>query len=485
MEKRKQQKLKSKCVGPLDRRSWLKLGGLGVGALCSGFAPSMRVLGESRVSIVDGNGLTLPRLDDDFSVILFWANGGPSHIDMFDMKPNAPSEYRGPLRPIRTNVPGIEISEQMPLLAKIADKFTLIRSLQHQRAEHSGGTNRFLTGYSSVQANLPRSEFPDMGSVIAKHGEAEITGSPLYVANTPSYGAGAAYLGPSCEAYMPSPDMQTASGANQYTPVPIYRTTNSANDLTISNDGLVNLSRRRSILNSLDSMSRDMDSTQMMTSMDLFQQRAMAMLANPKTKKAFDLSFEKEATRERYGNTHWGKSLLTCRRLVEAGARFVQCQATFRLKTETGRTTTWDDHSVNSDIFKSYGEKIPVLDRAASALIQDLEQRGLDKRVLFVFCGEFGRTPLIRNQDASGRPGRDHWPQAMSVLLAGGGLKMGQVIGATGPRAEEPVERIMDSNCLLATIYKKFGVDTTRSFLNNNGRPIPILTDGEPIDELF
>jgi uncharacterized protein (DUF1501 family) len=155
------------------------------------------------------------------------------------------------------------------------------------------------------------------------------------------------------------------------------------------------------------------------------------------------------------------------------------------LQTENGRTTTWDDHSVNSDIFKSYGEKIPVFDRAASALIEDLSLRGLDKRVLFVFCGEFGRTPLIRNQDASGRPGRDHWPQAMSVLLAGGGLKMGQVIGATGPRAEEPVERIMDSNCLLATIYKKFGIDISRSFLNNNGRPIPILTDGEPIRELF
>ena len=121
MKMRKQQNTVSQCIGPLDRRSWLKLGGLGVGALCSGFAPSMRVLGESRVSIVDGNGLTLPRLNDDFSVILFWANGGPSHIDMFDLKPDAPSEYRGPFRPIRTNVPGIEISEQMPLLAKVAD----------------------------------------------------------------------------------------------------------------------------------------------------------------------------------------------------------------------------------------------------------------------------------------------------------------------------------------------------------------------------
>ncbi|MBT4844145.1 MAG: DUF1501 domain-containing protein, partial [Planctomycetaceae bacterium] len=408
---RKQENTESHCVGPLDRRSWLKLGGLGVGALCSGFAPSMRVLGESRVSVVDGNGLTLPRLNDDFSVILFWANGGPSHIDMFDLKPDAPSEYRGPLRPIQTNVPGIEISEQMPLLAKSADKFTLVRSMQHQRAEHSGGTNRFLTGYSSDQANLLRSEFPDMGSVIAKHGEAEITGSPLYVANTPSYGAGAAYLGPSCEAYMPSPDMQTASGANQYTPVPIYRTTNSENDLTISRDGLANLSRRSRILNSLDRMSRDMDSTQMMDSMDLFQQRAMAMLASPKTKKAFDLSFEKKATRARYGDTHWGKSLLTCRRLVEAGARFVQCQATFRLQAKHGRTTTWDDHSVNADIFKSYGEKIPVLDCAISALIEDLSDRSMLDETLLLITSEMGRKPKIGDPRSGGvtGAGRDHW----------------------------------------------------------------------------
>ncbi len=474
-----------RCSLPLNRRQWIQLGGLSMGALCSGMAPGARVLAESRLVAKDGYGQALPQLNDDFSVILFWAYGGPSHIDMFDLKPDAPSEYRGPFRPIQTNVSGVEISEQMPRLSKIADKFTIVRSLHHQRAEHSGGTNRFLTGYSSVQRNLGRSEFPDLGSVVAKHGEHQVTGSPLYIANTPSYGAGPAYLGPSCEAYMPNPDMQTASGANRYDPVALYRSPTAENDLTISADGLANLSRRRRVLANLDRLSREIDSTRMMASMDVFQQRAMAMLASPRIKQAFDLSRENKKTLQRYGDTHWGKSLVTCRRLVEAGARFVQCQATFRLKPETGRTSTWDDHSVNSDIFKSYGEKIPVLDQAVSALIEDLYRRGLNQKVLFVFCGEFGRTPLIRNQDASGRPGRDHWPQAMSVLLAGGGLRMGQVIGKTNPRAEEPVDRIMDSNCLLATVYRKFGVDTTRSFLNNSGRPVPILTEGEPIRELF
>src|SRR5207244_1496791 len=144
----------------------------------------------------------------------------------------------------------------------------------------------------------------------------------------------------------------------------------------------------------------------------------------------------------------------------------------------------WDDHSVNSDIFKAYQEKMPSFDQSVSALIEDLYQRGLDRHVLLIFCGEFGRTPRIAYQDESRRPGRDHWPRAMSVLLAGGGLKMGQVIGATNPRGEEPARRAMDSNCLLATIYQRFGIDTNHHFHDRSGRPIPILPNGEPIAEL-
>jgi uncharacterized protein (DUF1501 family) len=169
---------------------------------------------------------------------------------------------------------------------------------------------------------------------------------------------------------------------------------------------------------------------------------------------------------------------------VEAGVRFVQCQANLRLNPATGRTTTWDDHSVNCHIFEAYRERFPVLDQAVSALIEDLAQRGLDRRVLFVFCGEFGRTPRIEYQDASRRPGRDHWPRAMSVLVAGGGLRMGQVVGATNARGEEPTLRPMDSNCLLATIYHRFGIDVTRDYHDRTGRPIPILQHGEPIAEL-
>jgi hypothetical protein len=474
----------------MDRRTWLRVGGLSVGALASGMVPGLaRVLAaEDQAKRSDG--------DDDFSVILFWANGGPSHIDLFDLKPDAPAEYRGPFRPIATNVPGIEISELLPNLAKRGDKIALVRSLCHNRGEHSGGTHRFLSGYSSRAANLPDAEFPELGSIVARQlesrgashsaarsGSPHGGGVPRFVADSKAYGGGPAYLGPAYAPFMPSPNPITASGNNTYDPVPIYRTTGSVDNLTLSTDA-ARLQRRGELLAELDRMPRAVDNVGAMGSIDVFNRRAMDILTSTRTRDAFDLARETDRTRRRYGDTHWGRSLLTCRRLVEAGVRFVQCHATFRLRPETGRITTWDDHSVNSDIFEAYREKMPVFDQAVPALIDDLYARGLDRHVLFIFCGEFGRTPQIAHQDPSRRPGRDHWPRAMSVLLAGGGLRMSQAIGATNRRAEEPVDRIMDSNCLLATIYRRFGIDPSVTFLDPTGRPIPILPSGEPIAEL-
>src|SRR5438270_7840939 len=184
--------------GALDRRTWLKVGGLSLGALVSGIAPSL-----ARLFAAEAPGHALDR---DFSVILFWANGGPSHLDTFDLKPDAPSEIRGPFRPIRTRVPGMHITERLPRLAKLAHRFALVRSLHHNRAEHSGGTNRFLTGYSSVAANLPDSEFPEIGSVVAQQLQRQARDVPLFVANTKFYGGGPAYLGPACAPFMPSPN---------------------------------------------------------------------------------------------------------------------------------------------------------------------------------------------------------------------------------------------------------------------------------------
>jgi len=267
--------------------------------------------------------------------------------------------------------------------------------------------------------------------------------------------------------------------------VPLYLTGASQANLGLSPDRAPTLRRRHALLRTLDALPRALDRSERLAAFDQFQRRAVELLAGRRTREAFDLSREDARVRARYGATDWGKSLLTARRLVEAGVRFVQCQANLRLRPGTGRTTTWDDHSVNAHIFQAYQERMPVLDQAVSALLEDLGQRGLDRQVLFLFCGEFGRTPRIEYQDASRRPGRDHWPRAMSVLLAGGGLRMGQVVGATNARGEEPSARAMNSNCLLATIYHRFGIDVSQVYHDRAGRPIPILQEGEPIAELL
>ncbi|GIW81408.1 MAG: hypothetical protein KatS3mg105_3215 [Gemmatales bacterium] len=462
------------CRGPLDRRTWLKIGGLSLGALCSVPGPHLAQLFASA---------NPPK---DFSVILFWANGGPSHLETFDLKPQAPEEFRGPFRPIKTNVPGIEICEHFPRLACHADKFTLLRSLHHNRAEHSGGTHRFLTGHSSIAANLRNSEYPEIGSIVARHLENRARDVPVFVANTQFYGGGPAYLGKAYAPFMPYPNNAiSASGNNTYDPIPLYHPEDGREGLQLGVDSTLRLQQRADLLDQIDGFRRFAEHSPVVETWDEHRRRAVQMLASGKTRDAFDLSKEPEAVRRRYGNTHWGKSLLTCRRLIEAGVRFVQCQATYRLPKSVGRTSNWDDHSVNSHIFEAYKIKLPVLDHAISALLEDLHFRGLHERVLFLFCGEFGRTPRIRNQHASGRPGRDHWPRAMSVFLAGGGLRMGQVIGATNSKGEYPSEKPMDSNCLLATIYHQFGIDYSKTLADQTNRPIPILPEGEVIRELL
>jgi len=459
----------------MDRRAWLKLGGLSFGALCNGAPTLTQLLAAETAAPIR-----------DFSVILFWANGGPSHLETFDLKPEAPAEIRGDFRPTRTNVPGIDICELMPRLAGIADKYTLLRSLHHERAEHSGGTHRFLTGHASIAANLPNSENPELGSIVAQQLErrhrAEV---PVFAGDTQFYGAGPAYLGRNYAAFMPYANNPiSASGNNEYDPIPIYHPDDGRRSLQLAVDSTLRLEQRSNLLGRIDAFRRDVETSGAMDSWDRTRRRAVEILASRATRDAFDLNREPAPSRRRYGETHFGKSLLTCRRLVEAGVRFVQCQASYRLPAAVGRTSNWDDHSVNAHIFDAYRIKLPLLDYAMSALVEDLYVRGLNDRVLFIFCGEFGRTPMIRNQDPSRRPGRDHWPRAMSVFLAGGGLRMGQVIGSTNSKGEHPVERPMDSNNLLATIYARFGIDTTHHLHDQSGRPIPILPRGEVIREL-
>ena len=367
------------CSGPLDRRSWLKIGGLSLGALCTGMNPTLaQVLAAQEAG----------QRRRDFSVILFWANGGPSHLDTFDLKPGAPAEIRGPFRPISTNVPGLAINELLPRLAGMADKFTLVRSLHHNRAQHSGGTHRFLTGYSSVKSDLNDAEYPDIGSVVAKQLEGRATAVPLYLGNTKFYGSGPAYLGPAYAPFMPSPSPISSTGANTYDPVPLYLTPAHQANLSLSADGAVTLRRRYALLQTLDSLPRFLDRPESMAAFGTFQERAVEILAGRRTREAFDLSREHVRTRCRYGDTHSGQVLLEGeKRLVEVRVRFVQCQAGFRLRQETGRTSNWDDHSVNADIFKAYAEKLPYFDQSVSALIEDpIAAAGSIKKC----CSSFG-----------------------------------------------------------------------------------------------
>ncbi len=453
------------CPGPMNRRTLLQIGGLSLGALASGgVTPNLPQL----LAAQDGSS----QVDRDFSVILLFAAGGPSHLETFDLKPNAPAEYRGPFNPIATSVPGMQICELLPNLAKQADKFAIVRSLFHNRNEHSGGTNRMLSGYASVAANPADGEYPEMGSIIARHLEDRTRDLPLYVATNKLYGGGPAYLGPAYSPFMFSGNPNDKNF--------------SVGNLSLSQDAAGLLHKRTQLLAKFDTLRREVDRAQTMSALDKFNGRAVDLLTSSRTREAFDLSREPDKLRDRYGRTTGGQSLLLARRLVEAGVRFVQITANFPVSKETGvvGATNWDDHSVNAHIFRAYEERLPQMDVAIPALLEDLHSRGLNKNVLFVFCGEFGRTPKIGYQDKSGRPGRDHWCRSMSVFLAGGGMPMGQVIGATNSRGEDPVERVMNSNCLLATIYQRFGIDTHQVNLDNSGRPVPILSEGEPIAEL-
>ena len=292
------QRSSSSCPGPLDRRSWLKIGGLSLGALCSGIHPTL-----AQVLAAEETGR-----HQDFSVILFWANGGPSHLETFDLKPDAPAEIRGPFRPIRTTVPGMHITELLPTLAKMADKYTLVRSLHHNRAEHSGGTHRLLTGYSSVKSDLNDAEYPDIGSVVARHLEGQAGDVPVYVGNTKSYGSGPAYLGPACSPFMPSPSPVSSTGNNTYDPVPLYLTPDGQANLALSADGALTLRRRYAILQELDSLPRLVERREALAAFGAFQQRAVELLAGRRTREAFDLSREnlEDFALLLLGETHWG-----------------------------------------------------------------------------------------------------------------------------------------------------------------------------------
>jgi hypothetical protein len=430
------------CDG-VSRRGFLRAGVLGLTGLT--LADVLR----ARAAMA-GEG----KATRDTSVILIWKGGGPSHLDMWDLKPDAPVEYRGDFKPIATNVGGIKIGEHLPLSAKQMDKFAILRSVTHPDSGHESASHYLLTGYRPTN-DIPSQEMPSYGSIAARVRGPRRPGLPAYLAlPNPPRSSSAGYLG---VAYNPFSVGGDPNGKGF-----------SVRNLTLPDGlGLARLDDRRALLQSIDTLRRDSDASGLMGGLDAFTAKAFEMVTSPAARKAFAIDAEDAATRDLYGRHTLGQSLLLSRRLVEAGVTFVTVNA-----------GGWDTHANNFEALKS--RKLPQFDQGWAALVQDLHRRGLSENTLVLVWGEFGRTPRI-NKDA----GRDHWPGAQSVVLAGGGLKMGQAVGSTDARAERPRDRPLSPEDVLATMYHHLGIDPEKEFYNEAQRPLRILSGGEPIRELI
>jgi hypothetical protein len=433
------------CDG-LTRRSFLKIGGLAMGGLTL-----PQVLRAEAAS-----GASRPHK----AVIMIFLPGGPPHLDFLDMKPQAPAEIRGELSPIKTNVPGIEICELLPRLAGMMDKFAVLRSIVGATGDHYAF--QCQTGRSHRQQ--PAGGWPSLGSVVAKLQGPADPSVPPFVGLAPAMGhmpwadpGQPGFLGIANAAFKPG------QGAGM-------------DDLVLKGVSLDRLHDRRALLTGLDRFRRDVDTSGAMTGMDAFEQQAFGVLTSSKLVDALDLSKEDPRVVERYGQgdphnrDDGGPKLMShfllARRLVEAGARCVTCAF-----------SRWDWHGQN---FQAARQDMPLLDQGVSALVEDLYQRGLDKDVTVVVWGEFGRTPKI-NKDA----GRDHWPQVSCGLIAGGGMRTGQVIGATNRLGEYAIKRPITFGEVFATLYHNMGIDVNTATLHDlTGRPQYLVDHAQPMREL-
>lgn len=450
-----------RCPSPIRRREFLQLGALTVGGL------SLRDLLAAR----EAAGTT----KTDTSVILLYLHGGASQLETWDLKPDAPSSYRSVFRPIQTNIEGIDICEHFPRQAKIADKFSLIRTVHHDASSHSDGGIVMLTGKRPTQfdpTSTSKSEHPDLGGVVSHARGFGEAGIPPYVSiPRQPYMTRPTYLGGQHASF----DLGNIVAENHETP---------HLKLTRGRDG-AELLERRTLIKQFDRWRRGLENDESLRTTDKFQDLAIRMLTSASTARAFDLEEEDEKLRDRYGRHLWGQGCLLARRLAEAGTSVISL---FINTPKSGyEFTNWDDHPGNAGRPGHFGQfmevRLPYLDEALSALIEDIYARQLDQKIMVLVMGEFGRTPRISARNDA--VGRDHWPQVASVLVSGGGLRTGQAIGVTTPKAEYPIERPCTPQDLLATVYQHLGIDYHQSLLDFAGRPVPILLSGEPIHELL
>jgi hypothetical protein len=411
------------CDG-VTRRNFLRIGAFGAGLSLAGLLRARAASGSAAGK----------------SAIMIYLPGGPSHLDMYDLKPDAPREFRGEFNPIATSVPGVQICEYFPLQARMWDRLAVVRSLVAVE-EHSDAL--VMTGYSE---NENRSaHHPSFGAVVSRLRGGAGDVPPFVSLRGMTVGTEPGYLGVAHRPFTPSgPGVENLRLANGVS--------------------LDRLDDRKTLLSSFDGLRRDLDASGTMHGMDSFASRAFDMVASGAVRKALDLTREDPRVRDRYKGV---EQFLTARRLVEAGVGCV-----------TLAIGGWDTHGSN---FKTLRRQLPEVDRGVSNLVQDLCDRGMDQDVVTVMWGEFGRTPKVNTSDG----GRDHWPAAMSALVAGGGLKMGQAIGSTNARGEYPRDNRYTVPQVLSTLYRAIGIDPSTTFPSGSGRPMYILDDREPVRELI
>jgi hypothetical protein len=421
------------CDGS-SRRDFLKVGALGLGGL---MLPDLL---RARAAAAAAGAPT-----KNTAVVWLWLGGGPSHIETFDPKMSAPAEFRSTVGALPTNVPGIEIGGVFPKLARLADKLALVRSFAHSNSGHGGGTHWVMTGYNFPPADNGQGQIkPGFGSILARYRgpNNSATGLPTYVRLGATLGDGPAWLGP---AYAP---FDTGGNAQ------------SNMNLKVTLD---RLSDRRSLLTEFDRIDRHVDQSGLMQGLDSFETQAFDLILS-RARETFDVNREDPRTRDHYG-PGLGQQLLMARRLCEAGAGFV-----------TLHFGGWDMHGQVAQGMKNLG---PQVDHAVAAFLADCAARGLDRDVLLVITGEFGRTPRI-----NGGAGRDHWAPLSTLALAGGGLKMGQVIGESTDKAEVPKSTPISPQDLMATVFHVLGMPPDLHYKDQTGRPVPMIDGGKPIAEL-
>lgn len=447
------------CDGQ-SRRSFLKLGLTGLATASLG-----DVLRAKEDSLARYGSTK------DTSVILLWLDGGPGHMDLYDLKPEAPAEYRGIWNPIRTNVDGFEIGELFPKQAQCADKFSIIRSLHHENGDHFAAGHIILTGRPGASGADTPGKYPFIGSLATKLAGSRNPEMPPYVAVPygmsiglrPGY-FGGNYLGVSHNPFETDGDPNNANFQVQNINLP-------------GGVSIERLDDRAALAQKFDRMRRDVEGSGVLDQMDRFDRMAYEMVSGDSARKAFDLSTEKDEIRDRYGRHSWGQSTLLARRLVEAGTTFVTCHF-----------GGWDHHW---DLKSGMERYLPMVDSCVSALLTDLSERGLLDKTLVLLCGEFSRTPRMNDGGnggapmSMGTPGRDHWGNAMFCLVAGGGTRGGQIIGSTNRLGEVPHDRPVSAPDLHHTIFHLMGIDRQASFLDHRGRPIPALEPGDVIHELL